>query len=49
MPGIVAAYKGRVGMLGTIFGSGKEEPKGVSTKNGRAVAAMLRGMGARRP
>ncbi|MFG1371486.1 hypothetical protein V5F32_04850 [Xanthobacter oligotrophicus] len=48
MPGIVAAHKGRLAMLKAIFGSGKEEPKGVSAKDGRGVAALLRGMGAKR-
>lgn len=48
MPGIVAAFKGRTAMLKAIFGSGEKEPKGVSAKDGRGVAALLRGMGAKR-
>lgn len=47
MPGIEAAYRGRVEMLGAIFGGAEKPPRGVPAKNGAAVAAMLRGLGAR--
>lgn len=47
MPGIVAAYRGRLDMLGAIFGGGKKQPEGVPAQNGQAVAAMLRGLGAK--
>ncbi|MFG1317592.1 hypothetical protein [Xanthobacter autotrophicus] len=48
MPGIVAAFKGRTAMLKAIFGSAEKEPIGVSAKDGPGVAAMLRGLGAKR-
>lgn len=44
MPGILAAYKGRMAMLKAIFGSSEMPEAGVSAKDGRGVAAMLRGM-----